>query len=197
MTGTRKAEVKRSTLETKIDLLLNVDGKGEARLEGVPSFWKHMLEQWVRHGLFDLRVNAGGDVEIDHHHLMEDLGLTLGSALQRALGEKEGINRYGYSLLPMDDALVMAAVDLSGRAYLNFDLPLSGHKVGGTDAELAEEFWRAFVNEGRFNLHVKLMHGQNVHHIVESLFKAVGRAMSQAVARGGDSKEIPSTKGIL
>ncbi len=197
MNRERRAETKRSTGETEIKLQLNLDGKGESSLETEVSFWQHMLEQWSKHGRFDLQVNARGDSHVDHHHLVEDLGIALGMAFQRALGEKKGIKRYGHAVVPMDDALVLAAVDLSGRPFVRFDLPVDEEKIGDTDTELAEEFWRGFVNEGRFNLHVKLIHGHNTHHILEALFKAAGRAMGEAVAAGGNSDEIPSTKGAL
>ncbi len=193
----RRAETRRSTAETEIEIKLNLDGSGDSRLDMEVPFWQHMLEQWSRHSLFDLQVKASGDVQVDHHHLVEDLGLTLGEVFNQSLGEKKGINRYGHALVPMDDALVLAAVDLSGRPYLEYDFPLFERKIGATDAEVAEEFWRGFVNEGRLNLHIKLIHGHNIHHMIEAMFKATARALREAVYPGGDSRDVPSTKGKL
>lgn len=193
----RKATIERSTAETAVELELNLDGAGKADLEtGVP-FLEHMLTLWCRHGFFDLRVRARGDLEVDAHHLVEDLGLCLGRALRKALGDKMGLRRYGFSTVPMDDALVMVAVDFSGRPYLHYELEMSPGPVGTLDPEHIREFWQALVNEGRLNFHVNLMHGFNRHHIVEALFKAAGRAMDEASGRRDGLNGVLSSKGIL
>ncbi len=193
----RKSRIERVTTETSVVLDLNLDGDGTAALEtGVP-FLEHMLTLWCRHGFFNLAVRAGGDLEVDAHHLVEDLGLCLGKALKEALGSKERIRRYGFSTVPMDDALVMAAVDFSGRPYLHYELEMSPGMVGALDPQHIREFWQALVNEGRFNLHLKLLHGINRHHIVEALFKAAGRAMNEAAAYRVGLNGTLSSKGIL
>jgi len=193
----RSAEVTRKTSETQVELKLNLEGNGHSLLQTGLPFWEHMLEQFSKHGNFDLSITAQGDTQVDQHHLVEDLGICLGAALNRALGTKGGIKRYGSSLLPMDDALVMVVIDLSGRPYLHYQMSFPVGKVGDVDTELAEEFCRALVNEGRFNLHVKLMHGSNAHHIMEALFKGLGKALGDAVDYRGEDREIPSTKGSL
>jgi len=193
----REAAVKRSTLETTVELKLTIDGRGEADLETGLPFLEHMLALWCRHGFFDLRLRAQGDLEVEPHHLMEDIGLCLGRALYQALGDKSGIRRYGFSAVPMDEALVFAAVDLSGRPYLHYEMPLPPGPVGTMDPELFEEFWRAFVNEGRLNLHLKMSHGRNKHHLVEASFKAAGRALGEACARLEGWDGVLSTKGRL
>ncbi|NMD43224.1 MAG: imidazoleglycerol-phosphate dehydratase HisB [Firmicutes bacterium] len=194
---TREASVKRSTLETAIELELNLDGAGAADLETGLPFLEHMLTLWCRHGFFDLKIRAKGDLEVDAHHLVEDIGLCLGRALYEALGSKSGIRRYGFSAVPMDDALIFAAVDLSGRPYLHYEMNLSPGPVGSMDPELFEEFWRAFVNEGRLNLHLKMVHGRNKHHLVEASYKAVGRALNEACAELAGLRGPLSTKGRL
>ncbi len=194
---TREASVKRSTLETAIELELKLDGAGTADLETGLPFLEHMLTLWCRHGFFDLKIRAKGDLEVDAHHLVEDIGLCLGRALYEALGSKSGIRRYGFSAVPMDDALIFAAVDLSGRPYLHYEMNLSPGPVGSTDPELFEEFWRAFVNEGRLNLHLKMVHGRNKHHLVEASYKAVGRALNEACAELAGLRGPLSTKGRL
>lgn len=194
---TREAGLKRSTLETEIELQLNLDGGGSADLgTGVP-FLEHMLALWCRHGFFDLQLRARGDLEVDPHHLFEDIGLCLGRAFYQALGDKAGIRRYGFSAVPMDEALVFAAVDLSGRPYLHYAMPLPPGPVGSVDPELFEEFWRAFVNEGRLNLHLKMSHGRNKHHLIEASYKAAGRALNEACARREGLSGPLSTKGRL
>ena len=194
---TREASVKRSTLETAIELELNLDGAGAADLETGLPFLEHMLALWCRHGFFDLKIRAKGDLEVDAHHLVEDIGLCLGRALYEALGSKSGIRRYGFSAVPMDDALIFAAVDLSGRPYLHYEMNLSPGPVGSMDPELFEEFWRAFVNEGRLNLHLKMVHGRNKHHLVEASYKAAGRALNEACAELEGLRGPLSTKGRL
>lgn len=193
----REAKVKRKTTETDIELLLVLDGSGQVDLDtGVP-FLEHMLTLFARHGLFDLQVKARGDLEVDGHHTVEDLGLCLGEALQQALGDKGGINRYGSALLPMDDALVLTAVDLSGRPYLSLDFPLTAGSIGTFDLELVPEFLRAFCHKGGFNLHVRRLAGENNHHLVEALFKGLARALAQASSFDPRGEGIPSTKGVL
>lgn len=193
----RKARVERSTLETTITLELNLDGNGKADLTtGIP-FLEHMLTLWCRHGFFDLSLQAAGDLEVEPHHLVEDIGICLGQAWRKALGSKEGIKRYGFSVVPMDESLVTAAVDLSGRPFLHYQFSLPPGPVGTMEAELFQEFWQAFVNEGRLNLHLFMNHGRNRHHIIEASFKAAGRALREAssVLEGFDG--ILSTKGKL
>lgn len=194
---TREATVERSTLETQIELQLKLDGEGAAELKTGLPFLEHMLTLWCRHGFFDLKIRAQGDLEVDAHHLVEDIGLCLGRALYKALGDKSGIRRYGFSAVPMDDALVFAAADLSGRPYLHYEMEFLAGPVGTMAPELFEEFWRALVNEGRLNLHLKAVHGRNKHHLVEASFKAVGRALNEACA-GLEGLHGPlSTKGRL
>jgi imidazoleglycerol-phosphate dehydratase len=193
----REATVKRKTAETDIELVLVVDGSGKADLDTGMPFLEHMLTLFARHGLFDLRVKARGDLEVDGHHTVEDLGLCLGEALQQALGDKAGIKRYGSALLPMDDALVLTAVDLSGRPYLGLDFPLRAGRIGAFDLELVEEFLRAMSNRGAFNLHVRRLAGENNHHLVEALFKGLARALAEACSLDPRGEGIPSTKGVL
>ncbi|NLA04387.1 MAG: imidazoleglycerol-phosphate dehydratase HisB [Firmicutes bacterium] len=193
----REAGVERSTLETEIALHLNLEGEGKADLETGLPFLEHMLTLWCRHGFFDLRIRAQGDLEVDAHHLVEDLGLCLGRAFYRALGDKSGIRRYGFSAVPMDDALVFVAADLSGRPYLHYEMNLPPGPVGPMDPELFEEFWRAFVNEGCLNLHLKASHGRNKHHLIEASYKAAGRALNEACAALEGLGGPLTTKGKL
>ncbi len=192
----RTAKIERSTLETDIKLELNLDGEGQADLQtGVP-FLEHMLSSWCRHGFFNLTLRAGGDLEEEPHHLVEDIGLSLGRAFSRALGDKKGIKRFGSSIVPMDDALVLAAADLSGRPFLYYDINIAG-TVAALDPELFQEFWQAFTNEARITLHLKLYHGTNKHHIMEAVFKAAGRALDEASSCFDRFQGILSTKGKL
>lgn len=192
----RETGITRETLETKIKLTLKLDGSGAAELEtGIP-FLEHMLNLFSRHGSFDLQIRAAGDLAVEPHHLVEDIGLCLGRALKEALGRKEGIRRYGFSAVPMDDALVLAAVDLSGRSFLHYEMPLPPGPVGTLDPELFKEFWQAFANEGKLNLHLKMSHGQNKHHLIEASFKAAARALSEAAALTA-GRGVLSTKGTL
>jgi len=193
----RTASVNRQTAETSIALQLNLDGNGEARLQTGLPFMEHMLELWSRHGFFDLEIEATGDLQVEPHHLVEDMGLCLGQALQECLGDKKGINRYGSCILPMDDALVLVSLDFSGRPYLNYDLAINPGKVGQVDIELIEEFWRAVSNEARMNLHLKLLDGVNRHHIIEAVFKGTGRAMGEAASWRNGLDDVLSTKGTL
>lgn len=193
----REAALSRRTGETDIELKLTVDGEGKAALKtGVP-FFEHMLTLFAKHGFFNLEVNASGDLPVDAHHLVEDLGLVLGDAFAEALGDKAGITRYGSVILPMDEALVLVAVDLSGRPYLGFELPLGAMRLGNFETELVEEFLRAFVNRAKCTLHVRMLAGTNTHHIVEAAFKGLGRALDEATNFDARVKGIPSTKGIL
>ncbi len=193
----REAIVERKTEETNIKLAFLIEGEGESKIKtGVP-FMEHMLDLFTKHGLFDLQIEADGDLEVDGHHTVEDLGLCLGEALEVALEDKGGINRYGSVILPMDDALVLVAVDLSGRPYLSMDLNFTVEKIGNFDTELIEEFLRAFSFRGKFNLHVKQLSGHNNHHLAEGVFKGLGRALAQACAFHPRVKGVPSTKGVL
>jgi imidazoleglycerol-phosphate dehydratase len=193
----RRAELQRETKETKIRASLELDGGGEADLvTGVP-FLEHMLTLFARHGLFDLSVRAEGDLGVDSHHLAEDLGLVLGDVFNRALGDKKSITRYGMSLLPMDEVLVLVAVDISGRPCLGLDLPLPAERLGNFETELVAEFLRAFTTRACITLHVRLQAGGNTHHIIEAAFKGLGRALADAVRIDPRVHGIPSTKGLL
>ncbi len=194
---TRRAKIERKTRETSIFLDLNIDGSGEADLKTGLPFLEHMLNLWCRHGFFDLVIRAEGDLEVDPHHLVEDLGICLGRSWQQALGDKRGIRRYGFTMTPMDEALVTAAADLSGRSWLHYDLKTPPGEVGSMDTELFAVFWQAFADEGRFNLHLVLNHGQNKHHIIEASFKAAARALNEAATLLKGYDEILSTKGRL
>jgi len=193
----RRAKIERKTSETAVSLDLNIDGGGRTDLKTGLPFFEHMLDLWCRHGFFDLIIRAEGDIEVDPHHLVEDVGICMGRTWQEALGDKRGIRRYGFTLTPMDEALVTAAADLSGRSWLHYDFKLPPGEVGPMDAELFEVFWQSFVSEGRFNLHLILNHGQNRHHIIEASFKAAARAMSEAAALLKGYNDFLSTKGKL
>ena len=193
----RSAVVERKTRETEIRVELDLDGTGKSSIDTPLPFLSHMLEQIARHGSIDLTVQAAGDVEIDGHHTTEDIGIVLGTAVLQALGDRGGIRRYGSATLPMDEALVTAAIDLSGRAFFVWRVPLPKAKLGTWDVELAEVFFEAFARTAQANLHVVLQSGQNLHHIVEICFKAVARALRQAVEIDPRSPGIPSTKGTL
>ena len=187
----------RKTRETKIAVELDLDGSGKSEISTGIGFMDHMLELFARHGKFDLKVQAAGDLEVDAHHTMEDLGLVLGEVFGQALGDKAGIRRYGSFLLPMDETLVLIALDLSGRPYLVYDLVPPVEKVGTLDTALFHEFFQAFCVKGGINLHIKLMAGGEIHHIFEAVFKGLARALEQAVSHDPKEKGIPSTKGIL
>ncbi len=191
----RTATIKRDTKETQISLTLNLDG-GEGKIATGVGFFDHMLDHVSRHGRLGLVVNAKGDYQIDDHHTVEDVGIVLGQALAQAVGDKKGIERYGFASVPMDEALARVTVDLSGRAALVFHVPakFSG-KIGTFDTQLVREFLNAVANAGRLNLHVEVPYGENDHHIAEAIFKALGRALREAVKITGD--QIPSTKGVL
>lgn len=193
----RKGKINRATAETEIKLTVNLDGQGKYNLEtGVP-FLDHMLALWTKHGFFDLDIKAQGDIMVDDHHSVEDIGICLGQALATALGEKQGINRYGTSFVPMDEALAMVSLDISGRAFLAMDAAMPSPKVGDFDTELVEEFLRAFAYNAGITLHVRLLAGKNTHHIIEAIFKALGRALREAVTVDAQIKGVLSTKGKL
>lgn len=193
----RLCEVERITGETRVKVRLELDGKGDFKGATGIGFFDHMLHLWARHALFDLTIEAEGDLHVDPHHTVEDTGICLGEALRRALGNKEGINRYGSILLPMDDALVMIALDISGRPYLAYEVEVQGWSVGDLPLELVPEFFRAFVNNAGLALHLRLLSGCNSHHIVEAVFKGCARALRQAVAVSTREDGVPSTKGVL
>lgn len=194
----RNVEMTRNTGETRIGLALNLDGTGKYQNDTGCGFLNHMLDLFSRHGRFDLAVSCKGDTEVDYHHTAEDIGIVLGEAFGKALGDKKGIRRYGSFLLPMDEALVLCAVDISGRAFLAYDVQIPASKVGDFDTELVKEFFLAFSRSLGITIHVKQLAGENSHHIIEAMFKGMGRAMAQAASIDGRyADEIPSTKGVL
>lgn len=193
----RTAEVTRKTKETDILIRLDLDGTGKSEVSTGIGFLDHMLEGFARHGFFDLTCTVKGDLHVDGHHSVEDTGIVLGQAIAEALGEKKGICRYGSFLLPMDDALVLCAVDLSGRPYLNFDTVFSVERVGELDTELVREFFYAVSYSAGMNLHLKTLDGRNAHHIIEAMFKAFAKALDQAVSRDKRIEDVLSTKGSL
>lgn len=194
----RNAEITRNTAETQIVLALNLDGTGRYQNDTGCGFLNHMLDLFSRHGRFDLAVTCKGDIQVDYHHTVEDIGIVLGQGFLRALGDKKGICRYGSFLLPMDEALVLCAVDISGRACLVYDAGIPSQKVGDFDVELVKEFMEAFCRSLGLTLHIRQLTGENSHHIIEAMFKGLGRAMAQAIAIDPKyANEIPSTKGVL
>lgn len=193
----RAASIERVTKETRIKLSLNVDGSGEAKICTSVPFLDHMLNLFARHGLFGLEIEASGDIDIDFHHTVEDIGIVLGEAFKQALGDKRGIRRYGQATVPMDETLASAAIDISGRPYLVYHVTLPKVKIGEFDVELAREFFQAFVNHCGLNLHINVMYGENVHHIIEACFKAFARAMDAATQLDPRVEGVMSTKGVL
>lgn len=193
----RKALIERKTGETDISLELNLDGEGILKGKTGIGFFDHMLHLLARHGGFDLTIEVTGDLQVDGHHTVEDLGICFGQALATALGDKKGIRRYGSAWVPMDEALILTVLDLSGRAFLRVQYTLPSSQVGNFDTELVEEFWRAFSLHGGVTIHIKQEAGKNTHHIIEAIFKSVGRALKEAVSIDPREKGIPSTKGIL
>lgn len=194
----RTSQFTRNTAETQISIKLNLDGSGQSDISTGCGFLDHMLTLFSRHGRFDLNVRCVGDTQVDYHHTVEDIGIALGTAFSQALGDKRGICRYGDTLLPMDEALILTAVDISGRSYLGFDLPIPTQKVGEFDTELVEEFWLGFVRKAEFTLHFKELAGSNSHHIIEGAFKSAARSLKKAVLIDPSyADEIPSTKGVL
>ncbi len=194
----RTAEINRNTAETKINLTLNIDGSGKSEINSGCGFLDHMLTLFAKHGRFDLALNCKGDTQVDYHHTVEDIGICLGQAFKKALGDKKGIVRYGDMLLPMDEALILSAIDFSGRSFLNYDTKIRAKKIGDFDVELSEEFWYAFSRNAECTLHIKQLDGKNAHHIVEGIFKSVAHSIKKAVIIDEKFKdEIPSTKGVL
>jgi len=193
----RTAKVYRKTGETQIELKLNLDGEGRESIDTPAFFLNHMLTLFSRHALLDLELKGTGDVEVDYHHLVEDVGIALGEALYKALGDKKGICRYGSFYVPMDESLAFCSIDISGRPFLYFKADFTKDKVGDFDVELAEEFFRGFVNNARLTMHIEVIRGENTHHMIEALFKAFARSLRIAVALDSKEKGIPSTKGIL
>ena len=194
---TRTAYIQRQTAETQIELEVNLDGSGQADVKSGVGFLDHMLELLAKHGAFDIRVAARGDLHVDQHHTVEDTGICLGQAFRQALGDKAGIGRYGHFTLPMEETLVTVAVDLSGRYALAFNAPLPSPKIGAFDSELLEDFWQAFAANCLCNLHVMLHYGRNSHHIAEAVFKGTARALRMAVEHDSRMTGVPSTKGSL
>jgi imidazoleglycerol-phosphate dehydratase len=194
---TRKAEISRTTNETDIRLSLTLEGSGEGVRETGVGFFDHLLDAVARHGRLDLDVQAQGDLETGAHHTVEDVGIVLGQALDEALGDRAGIARYGFAVVPMDEARAAATIDVSGRPFTAFEGDLPAGAVGGFDTDLAEEFFRAVANSAKLTLHVRIEAGRNAHHMVEAAFKAFARALRQAVAVDPDEEGVPSTKGVL
>ena len=193
----RKAEIERNTAETKIKLSLDLDGEGKVQIQTGIGFFDHMLTHIGKHSLSDLKVIADGDLEVDCHHTVEDVGIVLGQAIKQALGTKEGINRYGQAIIPMDEALILCAVDLSGRPYIDVDTPFTTDRIGTFDTEMVEEFFRAVGVNAGMNLHIQVLRGKNNHHIVEGMCKAFAKALLQAVTFNPRIKGVASTKGML
>jgi len=194
----RQAEIIRKTAETDIALKLNIDGTGKSEINTGCGFMDHMLTLFARHGRFDITLSCKGDTYVDDHHTVEDIGIALGRAFAEALADKKGVTRYGSMILPMDEALIMSAVDLSGRGYLGYELMIPTQKVGTFDTELVEEFFLGFIRNAQCTLHIKQLAGTNSHHIIEGAFKSVARSLKQAAAIDPDyAEEIPSTKGVL
>ena len=194
----RTANIKRETTETRICLSLDLDGSGIYKIDTGCGFLDHMLELFARHGRFDLELTCQGDTRVDDHHTTEDIGIVLGQAFSEALGEKRGIRRYAQTILPMDEALILTAVDLSGRGCLGYALEIPSQKVGSFDTELVQEFWLAFVRNAACSLHIRQLAGINSHHIIEGAFKSAARSLKEAVSIDPETaQEIPSTKGLL
>lgn len=194
----RISEISRNTAETQITLKLNLDGSGKSNISTGCGFLDHMLVLFAKHGRFDLDLSCSGDTWVDDHHTVEDVGIALGEAFRMALGDKRGITRYGSQILPMDEALILTALDLSGRSFLGYDLQIPAQKVGTFDTELVEEFWLGFVRNCLCTLHIRQLAGTNSHHIIEGVFKSAGRSFRSAVAiEAAFADEIPSTKGVL
>ncbi len=193
----RTAKIQRNTAETQISLAVSLDGTGKAEIDTGVGFFDHMLTLLARHGAMDLTVDAKGDLHVDQHHTVEDVGICLGQAVREALGDKRGIRRYGHCVLPMEETLVTSAVDLGGRAYFVYHVELPTAKIGEFDSELVVDFWQAFAANALCNLHLVLHYGRNSHHIAEGLFKATGRALRMAVETDPRIKDVPSTKGTL
>jgi imidazoleglycerol-phosphate dehydratase len=193
----RKGEYKRKTLETEVEVKIDLDGKGINNLQTEIYFLNHMLDLFSRHGFFDLEIKAKGDLEVDYHHTVEDIGICLGEAIKKALQDKKRIKRYGFTILPMDESLVQVALDLSGRGQLIYRVQFQQERVGSFDVSLAEEFFRALSFHAGITLHINLLYGKNSHHIIEAIFKAFGRALDEAIRKDDRVDDIPSTKGAI
>lgn len=193
----RKVNIVRKTKETQIEIMLNLDGTGKCNAQSPIGFLNHMLELFAKHGLFDIDIKAAGDIQVDEHHLVEDTGIVLGDAFSKAVGDKKGIKRYGFFILPMDEVLATAAVDLCGRFSFRFDCIFNRKKVGDLSTELVYDFWDAFAQNAKMNLQIKVENGRNTHHKIEAIFKSVARALRNATELDERVKTIPSTKGIL
>ncbi|HIR01374.1 MAG TPA: imidazoleglycerol-phosphate dehydratase HisB [Candidatus Aveggerthella stercoripullorum] len=193
----RRAEATRDTKETQITVVMDLDGAGTAHIDTPVPFFNHMLDAFTRHSLLDMRVEAEGDVDVDDHHTVEDIGIVMGSVLREALGTKAGIGRFGQALVPMDEALVLCALDISGRGQAFFEVPFQTQTIGGFDTQLVKEFFLAFARAAGITLHLRLVVGENSHHVAEACFKACGRALRQAVELDSRVTGIPSTKGSL
>ncbi|NQT25768.1 imidazoleglycerol-phosphate dehydratase HisB [candidate division KSB1 bacterium] len=193
----RTATINRETKETRITMSLNLDGTGQSEISTGIGFFDHMLESFSKHGQFDLTVKAKGDLHVDDHHTVEDVGLCLGQAIAKTVGDKRGISRFGSALCPMDESLARAVLDLSGRPYCVCEIPINPHKLGEMHGTTMPEFFRAVSTEAGMTLHLDVLRGQNLHHAIEALFKAFARALNQAVSPFGNSDDLPSTKGTL
>ncbi len=193
----RQAEITRNTKETQIQLTLNLDGSGRCQVDTGIGFLDHMLESFARHGFFDLMAKVHGDLQVDTHHTVEDMGIVLGTAIAQAVGDKKGIRRYGSSILPMDEALVLTALDLCGRPYLVYEAELSAERVGALETEMVREFFYAVSYTAQMNLHIKEFHGSNTHHVIEAMFKSFARALDEATSRDPRIQDVLSTKGSL
>lgn len=193
----RQATIERKTNETDVVVRLEIDGTGESKIDTGVGFFDHMLTLFAKHGLFDLEVTAKGDLEVDGHHTVEDVGICLGQAFSQALGNKESITRYGFFILPMDEALATVCVDISGRPYLAYNLDMTASKVGGFDTDLTHEFFQAFIVNAGVSMHVRLQAGTNPHHVIEAVFKAFARAMDEATMLDSRRPGVQSTKGVL
>ena len=196
-TNNRTANIQRKTKETDIRVSFALDGTGRSKINTGLPFLDHMLELFAKHGLFDLEIRCNGDLQIDDHHSVEDIAITLGQTLTQALGEKQGINRYGEAIVPMDEALCRSVIDLSGRFYLVYEVPTKRQRIGNFSVELAEHFWRSFAETAKFNLHIDCLRGRNTHHMLEGTFKATARALRQAVDLNPRVVGVLSTKGSL
>lgn len=193
----RKTTIKRKTSETDVSVTLNLDGTGQGNIRTGVQFLDHMLTLFAKHGVFDLDISCKGDLGIDAHHSVEDIGICLGSALNKALGDKSGLIRFAHAYFPMDETLVRVIMDLSGRPYLIYNVKVDRERVGELDADLIEEFWKAVVTHARVNIHIELLYGRNTHHIFEAVFKAAARALSLATRIDSRIQGVPSTKGVL
>lgn len=194
----RTSNIKRLTAETDIELVLDLDGKGRSDIDTGVGFLDHMLTLFAKHSRFDLSLKCKGDIQVDFHHTAEDIGIALGQAFLEAIGDKKGITRYADTTLPMDETLILSAIDISGRSYLAYDAECPTAKVGDFDTELSEEFWQGFVREGKVTLHIKKLDGKNSHHIIEGIFKSVARTLRKATRIDPELEgEVPSTKGVL